>query len=90
MTDSPLLDHFYIGQTGDLEKRIQEHNSAAFINSFTSKTNDWTLFFSVECCSSNMALKIEKHIKKMKNRKYLHNLKEHPNIINQLLERYKD
>jgi len=37
MTDSPLLDHFYIGQTGDLEKHIQEYNSAAFINSYTSK-----------------------------------------------------
>jgi putative endonuclease len=87
---SPTIDQFYIGQTSDLEKRIKEHNSNAFYNSFTSKSNDWILFFSLECSSRTIALKIEQHIKKMRKRKYLFDLKEHPNISNQLLEKYAD
>jgi putative endonuclease len=87
---SPSIDQFYIGQTCDLEKRVQEHNSASYINSFTSKTNDWILFFSIECSSRTIALKIEQHIKKMRKRKYLFDLKEHPNISKQLLEKYAD
>jgi putative endonuclease len=87
---SVSLDQFYIGQTCDLEKRIQEHNTAAYKNTFTSKTNDWALYFSVNCESRKHALKMEQHIKKMRKRKYYSNLKKYPGIIDRLKEQYKD
>jgi putative endonuclease len=87
---SPTLDLFYVGQTYDLEKRIQEHNTAAFKNSFTSKTQDWNLFLSIGCRTRELATKIEQHIKSMRKRKYYFDLKEYPEIVERLLIRYKN
>jgi len=45
---------------------------------FTAKADDWNLFFSLECRDISHAKQIEKHIKKMKSRKYIENLKSYP------------
>lgn len=62
---SRILDQFYIGQTMDINIRIKAHNKGAYENSFTKKSDDWQLFFSMPCDSRRVAIKIEAHIKKM-------------------------
>ncbi|MCU4177915.1 GIY-YIG nuclease family protein, partial [Marinilabiliaceae bacterium N1Y90] len=82
------FDKYYIGQTQDLHQRIELHNSGCFKNSSTKFTNDWQLFFKLQCQSRSQALKIEKHIKNNRSRKYYLNLTKHPEISLKLLEKY--
>ena len=87
---SKNIDAFYVGQTIDLNKRIEEHNSKFYINTFTSKTEDWVLYYSLECDSKKQAILIESHIKRMKSRKYYDSLKTYPNISINLKNKYRD
>ncbi len=50
--------------------------SKKFIDGYTSKANDWELFFSIDSLSYNQARQIELHIKKMKSKKYIYDLKK--------------
>ncbi|RLD30099.1 MAG: GIY-YIG nuclease family protein [Bacteroidetes bacterium] len=85
---SETLDQFYIGESIDIEERIKEHNSGFYKNAFTSKVNDWTLFLKIVCKERVQARKIETHIKSMKSKKYINDLKDYPKIIVRLKQRY--
>jgi len=87
---SKNIDAFYVGQTIDLIKRIEEHNSKFYENTYTSKANDWILYFSMECESKKQSILIESHIKRMKSRKYYESLKIYPDITINLKNKYKD
>ena len=85
---SNSLDSYYVGETLSLDKRIEQHNTRFYKNSYTSKMNNWELFWSFECKDRIQARKIETHIKKMKSRKYIQDLLKYPDIIEKLLEKY--
>ena len=86
---SEKLDRFYTGFTTDFDVRLHFHLHAEK-HKFTAKATDWVLYFKIECESKNQALKIEKHIKEMKSKKYIQNLLLYPEITQKLLERYRD
>ncbi|PTX41925.1 putative endonuclease [Christiangramia gaetbulicola] len=66
---SKKLDRFYVGATGNLQKRLEKHlNSSA---GFTSKARDWTLIYSEEYERKEDAFKREKQIKLWKSRKMI-------------------
>ena len=48
------------------------------------------IFFVFENLSFSQALKIEQHVKKMKSRAYIENLKKHIDISKKLIQKYKD
>ena len=56
---------------------------------YTAKADDWVLYYVIECQSIEQARKIEKHIKKMKSKKYIENLKRYPEITQRLLKKYQ-
>jgi putative endonuclease len=86
---SHKINTFYIGLTTDnFELRIEKHNNKFYENKFTSKGIPWERFLVIECLTISQAVKIEKHIKDMKSRKYFFSLKTYPEIINKLLEKY--
>lgn len=85
---SEKLNRYYIGETVDLENRINEHNTGLYGNSFTSKTGDWEIFISISCSDRIQARKIETHIKKMKSIKYIQDLKRYPEIVLRLKKIY--
>ena len=89
---SKKLDRFYVGSTSvETNLRLQRHLAKYYGNEkFTAKTDDWVLFFDIKCKSFSQAQKIEKHIKLMKSKKYIENLKKYPEISMKLLEQYKD
>ena len=79
------LDKFYTGITQEsVDGRLQLHNSSSYGNHFTSQAADWVVFLVIECDSVSQSMKIEKHIKKMKSKNYIHNLKAYPEIIEKL------
>lgn len=55
---------------------------------FTANANDWKLFLLISCKSKTQALSIEKHIKKMKSKTYIENLKKYPEMIDKLKSKY--
>jgi len=57
------------------------HLEKEFPDSFSSKYSDWVLFLSIDELSITVAKKIESHIKRMKSKTYLENLKVYPEII---------
>ena len=87
---SASLDSFYIGSCLDLDQRLLEHNSNFYLTSFTSRASDWKIFWSIENQPMSTARAIEAHIKKMKSRKYLKNLKTYPDIASKLIAKYSD
>jgi putative endonuclease len=66
---SPGLDKFYVGYTGNLEKRLMEHNTG--VSTYTSKSADWELKWVKEFSSREEAMIEEKRIKSKKSRKYI-------------------
>ena len=69
--------------------RISKHNTSFYGAHYTTKTSDWELYYIIECVTISQAMKIEKHIKKMKSITYLKNLKKFEAIQLKLLEKYK-
>jgi putative endonuclease len=80
---------FYIGSCVDLTLRLGQHRNKAYKNSFTSKGN-WEVFLSINDLSYNQAGKTEVHIKRMKSRKYIINLKQFPEMTEKLIALYAD
>ncbi len=86
---SASLSRYYIGETKDVCERIKQHNSGFFDKAYTSIVNDWILFLKLEFDNRGQARKVENHIKKMKSRKYIQDLKRYPEIVSKLKEKYK-
>lgn len=82
------IDTFYIGETVDIEKRLEEHNTRYYSTSFTKQVTDWSLYHVIECDSRVQARKIEAHIKRMKSKKYIQNLKKYSEITENLKIKY--
>jgi putative endonuclease len=86
---SESLDKYYIGEAIDLEERIEQHNSGFYETGYTRKSKDWILYYRIVCNSRLQARKIETHIKKMKSKKYIQNLRKYPEITKKLIAKYK-
>jgi putative endonuclease len=85
---SRLIDQFYVGSTSSITGRLDKHLEHYYAQSFTTKADDWDLFFSLACNSKSQALRIEKHIKLLKSRRYFQNLRAYPEMGEKLLARY--
>jgi predicted GIY-YIG superfamily endonuclease len=63
---------FYIGQTSDLQKRIDDHNRTdAFDGHFTRKNGPWRLVWSEKHPTRSSAMRRELQIKRMKSAKWI-------------------
>jgi len=61
---SSSLDKYYIGSCKEYLVRLEQHLSKYFPDAFTSKTDDWVLYFFLNDLEYLQARKIESHIKK--------------------------
>ncbi|MEL1245252.1 GIY-YIG nuclease family protein [Flavobacterium sp. DGU11] len=82
---------YYVGFTQEsMDERLEKHNSGFYDKSYTATiAGKWEVYILIECMSVSQALKIEKHIKAMKSKKYIQNLKVYPEIIDNLKQKYK-
>ena len=85
---SDHLNRFYIGSCKDLSYRIDQHLNKEFIKSFTAKAEDWELYISIDNLVYEQARLIELHVKKMKSKNYIQNLRKYPEIIERLKKKY--
>jgi putative endonuclease len=83
------MDRYYVGSTpiriGD---RLARHNDGYYEGAWTRHGVPWTLFLTIVCESMSQARALEAHIKQMKSRTYIQNLKLYPEIIDKLKSRY--
>ena len=87
---SPSLHVFYTGFTSiSVLDRVKRHNEIFYDNKFTSRATGWEIYLSIECISEEQARSIEAHIKKMKSKIYIHNLKKYPSMAQELLNRFE-
>jgi putative endonuclease len=86
---SDNLRRFYTGTTDNVDERLNQHNSAKYRDSFSVKGIPWDLFFEIECETSRQAYHLEKFIKRMKSSRFIQRLKTEPQLIADLLERFK-
>ena len=86
---SKQLDRFYIGSCRDLSYRINLHLKKEFVKSFTTKADDWKLYYSIDDLIYRQSRQIETHIKKMKSSQYIQNLKKYPELPQKLIDKYK-
>lgn len=86
---SESLGKFYIGSCLDFGIRMADHSSGVDKTSFTNKAKDWEVFFRKDELSYEQARGIERHIKKMKSKKYIMNLTQYPEMIEKLISKYQ-
>ncbi len=86
---SRKLNKYYVGSTDDVDKRLKQHNSIHYENAFTYRGIPWELFHTIPDLESRQAYNIEEHIKNMKSKIYIKNLKQFPEMNEKLKEKYK-
>ncbi|MBU1299622.1 MAG: GIY-YIG nuclease family protein [Bacteroidetes bacterium] len=59
----------YIGHTGDLEKRMQEHNSS--MSHSTKRGHNWQVMYLKEFSTRSEAMKHERYLKSSAGRRFL-------------------
>jgi putative endonuclease len=74
--------------TSEVSARINKHNNHSYGNHrFTAKSDDWEEFLVINCANNSQAIMVERHIKKMKSKVYIENLKKFPEMVEKLLEK---
>ena len=68
---SPSSGKIYIGQTEDLNKRINEHNGVTDLKQWTHKYKPWEVFYDEKCATRSRAMQREKQLKSGAGRDYL-------------------
>ncbi|PBQ33667.1 endonuclease [Sphingobacteriaceae bacterium] len=86
---SQNTNKFYIGETPDVLTRLAFHNDIGKNTNSTKSGIPWEIFWFLEVGDRSLARRIETHLKKMKSKKYLEDLKKHPSISENLVEKYK-
>ena len=66
------LDKYYVGSTGDLEGRLQRHNTSG--RGFTSTGKPWSLKYFESFGTKREALQREYQLKRTKSRKFYEEL----------------
>ena len=64
-------ESWYIGQTDNLARRLQEHNSGSGARTTRIKEGKWKLIYAEAYCDKQDALGREKFLKGGSGRKYL-------------------
>ena len=87
---SQSLDRYYTGCTEySPEERLLQHNDKHYDNSYTFFGIPWEIYYVIRCDTIAQARAIEQHIKRMKSKKYIENLKKYPEMSDKLIQKYK-
>ncbi|MEZ4792229.1 MAG: GIY-YIG nuclease family protein [Gelidibacter sp.] len=84
---SVKLDRFYVGYSSNLEERLTFHDNPE-PRKYSNNAKDWSLYFTIDCESKSQGLALEGHLKSMKSKIYIQNLKKYPEMVLKLLGKY--
>ena len=87
---SKTIDRYYIGQTENIDERLEQHNTGYFLHSYTSKTKDWEIVLSMKCSSRKQSVNIESYIKSMKSRRFINDIIQNQQRVTEIVDRFKN
>ena len=71
-----------------MDSRIAKHNHRTYgKHRYTAAAKDWELFIKIPAQDYPHAIRLERHIKSMKSRKYIMNLKKYPELAEKIIKR---
>ena len=82
---SKSTDKFYVGETYNIQDRLEKHKSHYYSNSFTNIAEDWKLQLSFACKDETDAKFLENFIKKMKSKVFIRKIIDCPAILTDIL-----
>ena len=82
---SQTADKYYVGETDDPEKRLQEHIFHRYKKGFTKAAADWKLVLKFKTVNREQAIYLEQFIKRMKSRKFIEKIIAQPAILDEIL-----
>ena len=69
---NPTHDKIYIGQTKNLENRVELHKNKSFRNSYTARfSGDWVVIYTEQTNDREAALLREKELKSFRGREFV-------------------
>lgn len=71
---SKSIDKYYVGQTSNIENRLNFHNSIEYNKIWTKRGMPWDLVYLEKCENKSESLRREKYIKRQKSRVYIEDL----------------
>jgi putative endonuclease len=71
---SRTWDKYYVGETENPEARLIMHNTSKFKSASTTFADDWQIKLLITTMDRIAARKVERFIKSMKSKTFLHNL----------------
>jgi putative endonuclease len=71
---SATTDKYYVGETVDIDLRLQQHHQSFFKGASTTFAKDWELKLLIKLKDRLEARKIESYIKAMKSKKFIEQL----------------
>lgn len=88
---SQTLSRHYVGAcNGPLEERIRKHNDHSYGNHrFTARAKDWSLVLELIAEDYPHAVRIERHIKRMKSAVFIQNLIRYPELRKRVIDQTK-
>ncbi len=84
---SESLNKYYIDESPDIIRRLDQHNKHYFQKSFTKAANDWKFSLTYQCENKIQALFLEKFIKRMKSRIFIEKIIGNPHILSEILKK---
>jgi len=82
---SSSLNKYYVGETPNIDIRLQQHNNHYFKTNFTRSAGDWTLKLSYKCDNKKQAVFLEKFTKRMKSKVFIEKIIRNQNILSDIL-----
>jgi putative endonuclease len=84
---SKSVDKYYIGETHDVEKRVNLHNQGNNKSAFTTISDDWKVALKYDCKDRQEALFLERFSKRMKSRRFIKKVVSSPSILSDILSK---
>ncbi len=84
---SPSKNTYYVGETHNLEERLQKHKTHSYDGSFTKMADDWKVALNYPCNSKEDAVYLERSIKRMKSKKFIIKIIADQSILLDILRR---
>ncbi len=84
---SESLGNYYVGESPDPNRRLEQHNTHYFKNNFTKAASDWALKLKFQTSTKEDAVILERFIKRMKSKKFIEKVISKPSILKEILEK---
>jgi putative endonuclease len=82
---SSKLNRYYTGETPDVAARLLYHNSPELNTNSTKAGIPWEIKLIIPCEDRSQALKVERHIKRMKSKRFIESLIEYPELVHKIV-----